>query len=61
MYLFANYVWDSEISQYHCYRRQYDPVLARFSSRPYIIGIESNTISACHTLNAPCLGSPSDT
>jgi RHS repeat-associated protein len=38
IYLFANYVWDSEISQYHCYRRQYDPVLARFTSRDPIAG-----------------------
>lgn len=38
MYLFAGYVWDSEISQYHCYRRQYDPVLARFTSRDPVAG-----------------------
>jgi RHS repeat-associated protein len=37
-YRFASYVWDSEISQYHCYRRQYDPVLARFTSRDPIRG-----------------------
>ena len=38
MYRFASYVWDEEISQYHCYRRQYDPVLARFSSRDPVPG-----------------------
>ena len=38
MYLFANYAWDSEILQYHCFRRQYDPVLARFTSRDPVNG-----------------------
>jgi RHS repeat-associated protein len=38
MYLFAGYVWDSEISQYHCYRRQYDPVLWRFTNRDPVTG-----------------------
>jgi len=38
MYLFAGYVWDAEISQYHCFRRQYDPVLARFTSRDPVQG-----------------------
>ena len=33
LYRFAGYVWDSEISQYYCNARQYDPVLARFTSR----------------------------
>jgi len=38
MYRFAGYVWDSEVSQYHCFRRQYDPVLARFTSRDPVQG-----------------------
>ena len=38
MYRFAGYVWDSEVSQYHCYRRQYDPVLGRFTSRDPVEG-----------------------
>ena len=38
LYRFAGYVWDSEISQYYCFRRQYDPVLARFTSRDPVEG-----------------------
>lgn len=38
LYRFAGYVWDSEISQYYCFRRQYDPVLARFTSRDPVQG-----------------------
>jgi len=38
LYRFANYVWDTEISQYHCYRRQYDPVLGRFTARDPVEG-----------------------
>jgi uncharacterized protein RhaS with RHS repeats len=25
-YRFAGYVWDDEVSQYHCFRRQYEPL-----------------------------------
>ncbi|MHC4124953.1 MAG: RHS repeat domain-containing protein, partial [Planctomycetota bacterium] len=38
LYLFAGYVWDEEISQYYCYKRQYDPVLFRFTSRDPVEG-----------------------
>jgi RHS repeat-associated protein len=38
LYRFAGYVYDSEISQYYCYRRQYDPVLGRFTSRDPLEG-----------------------
>jgi len=37
-YRFGGYFWEPEISQYHCFRRQYDPVLARFTSRDPVIG-----------------------
>jgi len=38
LYRFAGYVWDAEILQYHCFRRQYDPVLGRFTSRDPVEG-----------------------
>jgi RHS repeat-associated protein len=37
-YRFAGYFWDDEVSQYHCFRRQYDPVLGRFTSRDPVAG-----------------------
>jgi RHS repeat-associated protein len=37
-YRFAGYFWDVEVSQYHCFRRQYDPVLGRFTSRDPVRG-----------------------
>ena len=37
-YRFASYQWDAEINQYHCFRRQYDPVLFRFTSRDPVRG-----------------------
>jgi len=38
LYRYAGYVWDSEISQYHCFRRQYDPVLGRFTTNDPLAG-----------------------
>jgi RHS repeat-associated protein len=38
LYRFAGYVWDPEVSQYYCNARQYDPVLARFTSRDPLQG-----------------------
>ncbi len=38
LYRFAGYVWDAEISQYYCFRRQYDPILGRFTSRDPVAG-----------------------
>jgi len=37
-YRFGGYFWEPEITQYHCFRRQYDPVLARFTSRDPVMG-----------------------
>jgi RHS repeat-associated protein len=37
-YGFAGYLWDSEISLYHCNARMYDPVLGRFTSRDLVTG-----------------------
>jgi RHS repeat-associated protein len=38
LYRFAGYVWDPEVTQYYCNARQYDPVLARFTSRDPLQG-----------------------
>ncbi len=37
-YRFGGYFWEPEITQYHCFRRQYDPILARFTSRDPVMG-----------------------
>jgi len=37
-YRFAGYFWDDETKQSQCYRRQYDPVIGRFTSRDPVRG-----------------------
>ena len=56
MYLFANYAWDSEILEYHCFRRQYDPVLARFTSRDPVNGSHGEPMTLHKYLY--CLNNP---
>ena len=45
LYLFANYIYDAEIKMYYCNAREYDPILARFTSRDPVLGTFENPMT----------------
>ena len=45
LYQFANYIYDAEIKMYYCNAREYDPILARFTSTDPVLGTFENPMT----------------